>query len=260
MLRLRDDQWERIREHFPEEHIPEGRPGRKPVPARAVLEAVLWILNTDAQWHLLPPCVPNYQTVHCRFQQWCEREALREMLTHLANMLREEGAIDERESFIDETFAAAKGGGDAVGLTKRGKGLKILAIVDRQGLPLSVSTHAAHHHEVRLVQLRFDFYMLEPKPEHLIGDRAYDSDGLDDELKQDGVNMIALHRFTRTLKTQDGRHLRRYQRRWLVERFFAWPQWKRRLLIRWEYDATNFLGFVQLASITMLLKQFGDRF
>lgn len=53
-----------------------------------------------------------------------------------------------------------------------------------------------------------------------------------------------------------GRHLRRYERRWLVEGFFAWLQWKRRLLIRWEYYATNFLGFVQLACITMLLKQF----
>jgi hypothetical protein len=41
MLRLRDDQWERIRGHFPEEHIPENRPGRKPVPTRAVLETVL---------------------------------------------------------------------------------------------------------------------------------------------------------------------------------------------------------------------------
>lgn len=48
----------------------------------------------------------------------------------------------------------------------------------------------------------------------------------------------------------------RYERRWLVERLFAWLQWKRRLLVRWEYDATSFLGFVQLASITMLLKQF----
>jgi transposase len=106
--------------------------------------------------------------------------------------------------------------------------VKILAIVDRHGLPLSVSTHAANHHEVTLVQLSFDFYMLEAKPEHLIGDRAYDSDGLDEDLKQDGVNMIAPHRSTRKLKTQDGRHLRRYQRRWLVERFFAWLQWKRR--------------------------------
>ncbi len=54
--------------------------------------------------------------------------------------------------------------------------------------------------------------------------------------------MIAPHRSTGKLKTQDGRHLRRSQRRWLVERFFAWLQWKRRLLIRWEYYATNVLG------------------
>jgi hypothetical protein len=49
--------------------------------------------------------------------------------------------------------------------------MKIMAIVDRHGLPLSVSTHAANHHEVRLVQLCFDFYMIEAKPENLIGDR-----------------------------------------------------------------------------------------
>lgn len=256
MLQLRDDQWERIRDQFPEEHIPDTRPGRKPIPTRAVLDAVLWILNTGAQWHLLPQCYPNYKTVHRRFQQWCQREVLREVLTQLANTLRDEGALDERESFIDATFAAAKGGGEAIGLTKRGKGVKILALVDRHGLPLSVSTHAANHHEVTLVQLSFDFYMLEAKPEHLIGDRAYDSDGLDAALRHDGVNLIAPHRSTRKLKTQDGRHLRRYQRRWLVERFFAWLQWKRRLLIRWEYYAANFLGFVQLACITMLLKRF----
>jgi len=200
--------------------------------------------------------IPNDKTVHRRFQQWCQREVLREIVTQLANTLRDEGEIGERESFIDATFASAKGGGDGIGNTWRGKSVKILAIVDRQGLPLSVSTHAANHHEVTLVQLSFDFSRLEAKPEPLTGDRAYDSDGLDDDLKQDGVNLIAPHRSTRTVKTQDGRHLRRYQRRWLVERFFAWLQWKRRLLVRWEYYASNFLGFVQLASITMLLKQF----
>lgn len=128
-----------------------------------------------------------------------------------------------------------------MGRTKRGKRVNILAIVDRHGLPLSVSTHAATNHEVTLVQLSFDFYMLEAKPEHLIGDRAYDSDGLDEDLKQDGISLIAPHRSTRKLKTQDGRHLRQYQRRWLVERFFAWLQRKRRLLIRWKDYATHFL-------------------
>jgi transposase len=147
MLRLSDEQWDRIKGHFPEENIPESRPGRKPVPTRQVLEAALWILNTGAQWHMLPQSYPNYKTVHRRFQQWCEQQVLREVLTDLANALREQGDIDEREAFIDATFASAKGGGDAIGPTKRGKGVKIMAIVDRHGLPLSVSTHAANHHD-----------------------------------------------------------------------------------------------------------------
>ena len=97
-------------------------------------------------------------------------------MTDIANELRTRGVLDEEDSFIDATFAMAKGGGADVGPTKRGKGLKIMAIVDRHGLPLSVSTHAANHHEVRLVQyVCFDFYMIEAKPENLIADRAYDS-------------------------------------------------------------------------------------
>ena len=42
---------------------------------------------------------------------------LRDVLTELANALREQGDIDERECFIDATFASAKGGGDEIGAT-----------------------------------------------------------------------------------------------------------------------------------------------
>jgi hypothetical protein len=88
--------------------------------------------------------------------------------------------------------------------------MKIMAIVDRHGLPLSVSTHAANHREVRLVQLCFDFYMIEAKPENLIGDRAYDSDPLDADLRKDGIEMIAPHRCNRSKPpTQDRRALLR---------------------------------------------------
>ena len=90
-----------------------------------------------------------------------------------------------------------------------------------------------------------------------MGDRTYDSDKLDAELRRDGVEMISPQRSNRRkLKTQDGRRLRRYERRWRVERFFAWLQWQRRLLVRWQFYARNFLGFVQLASISILLKRF----
>ena len=133
---------------------------------------------------MLPQSYPNYKTVHRRFQTWCRNETLRNVLTDVANELRDSGGLDEQECFIDATFAMAKGGGAEIGPTRRGKGLKIMAIVDRHGVPLSVSTHAANHHEVRLVQLCFDFYMIEAKPENLIGDRAYDSDALDQDLRR----------------------------------------------------------------------------
>src|SRR6201987_3623859 len=103
--------------------------------------------------------------------------------------------------------------------------------------------------------------MIEAKPENLIGDRAYDSDPLDEELRNDGIEMIAPHRSNRSKPpTQDRRRLSRYARRWLVERFFAWIQWQRRILVRWEYHAQNFLGFLQLACLVILFKRFLDRF
>ena len=54
-------------------------------------------------------------------------------MTDLANVLRDEGALDESECFIDATFAWAKGGGAEIGLMKRCKGMKIMVIVDRHG-------------------------------------------------------------------------------------------------------------------------------
>ena len=255
-MQITDEQWDAIKHNFPEETPVAGKPGPKPTPARKILDAVLWILNTGAQWSELPQKYPPYQTVHRRFQQWCDSDVLCEILCELANRLREAGKLDEQECFIDAMFSPAKGGGDEVGKTKRGKGSKIMAIVDRQGLPLAVTTHAANHHEVTLVQLCFNFYMIEAMPGKLIGDRAYDSDPLDAELAEDGIDMVAPHKKNRKKPaTQDGRTLRRYARRWIVERFFAWIQWRRRILVRWELHMANFLGFVRLAAAFILLKR-----
>ena len=97
MIRLTDEQWERIRDHFPEEKIADGRPGRKLILTRRALEAVLWILDTGAQWHMLPQSYPTYKTVHRRFQTWCCNEVLRRVLADVANELRDKGALDEAE-------------------------------------------------------------------------------------------------------------------------------------------------------------------
>src|SRR5262249_7406212 len=172
----------------------------------------------------------NYTFVDGRYQSGSRDEVLRRVLMDVANELRDKGALDEAECFIDATFVMAKGGGAEIGPTKRGKGMKIMGIVDRHGVPLSVSTHGVNHHGDWMVQLCFAFYRSEAKPENLIGDRAYDSDPLDAELRKDGIEMIAPHRGNRSKPaTQDRRRLSRYMRRWLVERFFAWIQWQRRI-------------------------------
>jgi transposase len=96
---------------------------------------------------------------------------------------------------------------------------------------------------------------VKPLPERLIGDKACDSDPLDRQLAAMGVDMIAPHLSTRARKSQDGRKLRRYRRRWRVERVFAWLERFRRLVTRYEHRAANFLAFLKLACIVVLLRR-----
>jgi len=146
--------------------------------------------------------------------------------------------------------------GGCVGATKRGKGTKLLAMADRAGLPLAICAASATPHEVTLVAATLDSRFVDDLPERLIGDRAYDADPLDQALAQLGIEMIAPHRRGRKKpKTQDGRPLRRYRRRWKIERLFAWLGNFRRLVVRYERSALNYLGFVQLGCILILLRQ-----
>ncbi|MBC5800076.1 MAG: transposase [Candidatus Eremiobacteraeota bacterium] len=141
----------------------------------------------------------------------------------LARDLRERGGIDLEGCFVDGTFAPAKKGGGCVGKTKRGKGTKIMAIADGAGLPVAVCIESASPHEVTLVDRLLRNRFLQELPERIIGDMAYDSDRLDRSLEDIGVEMIAPHRSNRVRPaTQDRRPLRRYRRRWKVERLFAW--------------------------------------
>ena len=145
--------------------------------------------------------------------------------------------------------------GRLVGKTKRGKGTKIMGIADRHGLPLAVRTESASPAEVTLVSKTLDERIVAEAPERLIGDKAYDSDGLDEQLLEEyGTELIAPHRRNRRNTTQDGRPLRRYVRRWKVERLFAWLFNYRRLVVRYEYHAENFQGFVHLAAAIILMK------
>lgn len=110
---------------------------------------------------------------------------------------------------------------------------------------------------MKLVRQTLTQRFIDEVPARLIGDKAYDSDALDREVwKHFGTELIAPHRDGRRLDriTQDGRALRRFRRRWKIERLFAWMYNFRRLVVRYEYHAENYLGFIQLACLMILLR------
>ena len=142
-----------------------------------------------------------------------------------------------------------------MGPTKRGKGTKLMGMADLHGLPIAVHATSASPHEVTLVAETLVQSFIAEQPRRLIGDKAYDSDPLDVELAERGIELIAPHRANRKeAATQDGRKLRRYHRRWKVERLWAWLQNFRRVATRFDYHVENFLGFVHLGCIKILLR------
>jgi len=111
-------------------------------------------------------------------------------------------------------------------------------------------------HEITLVEATVAERFVEASPDRLIGDRAYDSDPVDRQLATQGIELIAPHRSNRIKpSSQDGRVLRRYRRRWKVERLFAWLQNFRRLVVRYDHRVENFLGLMHLGCMIILLRR-----
>jgi len=93
------------------------------------------------------------------------------------------------------------------------------------------------------------------KPERLIADLGYDSDPLRRQLKARGIELICPHRKNRRQPpTQDGRKLRRFRRRWKVERTFAWLGNYRRLVVRYDRSLLMYNAFFHVACLIITLR------
>jgi transposase len=256
MLRITDEQINWLVERIPD-HVASPLGGRPPADKRLIVQGIFWILDNGAKWKDLPARFGSKSTVHRWFQRWVRAGIFEKIMRDAGRCVEERDGFRLYECFIDATFSKARGGGDGIGCTRVGKGVKIMVLVDARGLPVAVDTASASPHETKLVQQLFEFMLSSERPERIIGDRAYDSDPLDAELAKSGVQMIAPHRSNRNPKnvTQDRRQLSRYSRRWKVERTISWFQHFRRLCIRWEKSTKLFQGFLHLGCTVLLLKQ-----
>ena len=69
-----------------------------------------------------------------------------------------------------------------------------MAVSDAAGTCLALHVTSASPHEVRLVHEALAAGHVKGKPDKLVGDKAYNSDPLDAELAEQGIELIAPHR------------------------------------------------------------------
>jgi transposase len=135
--------------------------------------------------------------------------------------------------------------------------MKVEVVTEATGVPIGLATDAANVSETVLVGAALaDISVEVPSGVPVIGDRAYDSDPLREELAESGHRLLAPHRKNRTKpSSNDGRRMRRYKRRWIVERTFAWVHSYRRVVTRFERRVDLYDGFVHLACAFIALNR-----
>ena len=106
---LTDEQWELLEPVLRPARRADKR-GRPWHDTRAVLNGVLWVLGTGAQWAEMPEKYPPHQTCHRRFQSWIGDGRFVQALRLLATYLHQRGKLNLDEAFLDATFASAKKG------------------------------------------------------------------------------------------------------------------------------------------------------
>jgi IS5 family transposase len=136
--------------------------------------------------------------------------------------------------------------------------MKLEIVVDASGLPLGLATAGANESEqALLVPALNDIPVDVPAGTPVIADRGHDSDPLRDEVEDAGFVPVIPHRKNRVRPSRnDGRRLRRYQHRWLVERTNAWLHCYRGLAVRWAYYPFMYVALVYLSFIHLALQRF----
>ena len=131
-----------------------------------------------------------------------------------------------------------------------------MVLVDGAGTPLGVHLDSASPAEVKLLEATIDSLNVKGKPKRLIADRAYDSNKARKFLKKRHIDPIIPARCNNRKATdQDGRKLRRYRNRWIVERSIGWLGNFRRLTVRWDRLVETYSGFLHMACALIVLRK-----
>lgn len=247
--RLTDDEWSRI---FAELKLTPGIYAGSSIRCRHFVEAVLWVLRVGGQWRSLPPERGNWNSVFKRFARWAELgiwSRLQEGLSKAPDL--QDVSID---SSVIRAHACAAGAAEssaekeALGRSRGGFGCKIHAVVDALGLPIKFILTGGQAADItQAIPL-----MVGISAQACLADKGYDSDDFLAWLKAHGIAAIIPPKANR--KEQRDCDWWHYKERHVVECMFGKLKYFRRIAMRYEKKAINFMGMLALSASLLWLR------
>ena len=215
-----------------------------------ILHRIVAVLESGMAWrHLKMLPGPSFGTVHRHFLKWARAGVFQSAYRSLLKLYSRKSRRGEYHC-IDTTFVKSFYGRDGVGRnpTDRGrKATKVSAIVNDEGVPLSIAFFAANVSDYSTVQDTLHRLISRPVMHvPLYADKGYDSARVRGALRDAGYLDRVGKRRTRIHRVVNAR-------RGVVERFFSWLDKNRRLVVRYDstitaYEAWTWLGCCKIVA------------
>jgi transposase len=244
---ITNERWERIKDLLP------GRPGDPGVTAkdnRLFIDAVLWIAKTGAPWRDLPHRFGNWNSVGKRFDRWCAKGTWLGIFEAIKDPDLEWLILDSTviRAHQHAAGAANTGGADqALGRSRGGFGTELHLAVDGLGNPVELVLTGGQEADINQGEALIKGH----DSKAVIADKAYDGDKFVAAIEASGAEPVIPPKKNRIFRRDYDKHL--YKERNLAERFINRIKQYRRVATRYEKTARNFLGFVRVAAIMVLL-------
>lgn len=245
---LTKEEWERIKPLLPPEET--GKRGRPRKDNRTMLNGMLWIVRSSAQWRELTKTYDPWQSVYARFAKWRDGgtlEAAFHTLSDDADM--ETLSVDSTCVKVHESANGGKTADNAVGRTRGGWNIKLHAVVVGLGNPVEFLLSAGNNHDsVHSVEL---LKKVRSSGSAVLADRAYGARAIREYISEHGAGYVIPPQSNVSNPWPVDWHL--YKERHLVENLFLKLKNNRRFVTRYEKKALCFHAAVCLACILVWL-------
>lgn len=245
-----DAQWNNIKGYL------DAMGRRRKFSLRSMWNALMYVVKTGCQWRMLPRDFPKWQLVYYYYRKWVEAELFDKLLDKLRSKVRVGQGQTERATLGIMDSQTVRWGNNrsfkSYDGNKKVKGIKRHVVVDKNGFLLAVMITVAHIHDsqavVGLMRVLRDCYA---SIKTVLADGGYRGEMIETVKSRFGYLLQVV------MRRQSGKEgFRPVNRRWIVERTFAWFDNDRRLCRNYELLMESAEEMVKLSAIKLLLNKF----